>query len=160
MHINRRMVFVYQLIIGFVETELGIWMVATPESALNRLLYAPAASLPLVSFVGMFVFTLGVCELLGAYLASRREGLFRLQSVWLVTTIIHSGSAIFICMQVVTGIMAMGWLLMAALLGFFALSEAFLVKWSTSAPSMHLSEPLMCHRRSAKTQTERRPWIQ
>lgn len=160
MHINRPTVISYQLITGLVETALGVWMVAAPESALNQLLRAPAASLPFVSLAGMFVFTLGMCGLLGACMVSRREGLFRLQAIWLVASILHSASAIFIGMQVVTHIMAMGWFLIAVLFGSFALSEAFLVKWSTAAPSTHLSKPSMCRGRLAKTRTESRRWIQ
>ena len=130
---GRTMIPSYQWTAGLYEFTLGVCMVAAPDSHLIHLLFRNSdASVAVYSFAGMFVFTLGLCAFLGAYLELRRDSMPRLQTIWLLTAIIHSGAAIYVAMQILTGALTLGWLLIAIPFALFAIAGALFLRWSSS----------------------------
>lgn len=136
MRISHTMILAYQLVTGSLESGIGVSLVAYPTSPLNRhILRTSDTSAPFVSLAGMFIFTLGLCELLGAFLEWRRDGRLRLQTLSLIGALIHSGAAILLTLQVIAGKMAAGCSTIAITFGILALSQAALLKWLISVGS-------------------------
>lgn len=129
---SRFIILSYQLTTGLLEMVLGSLMVSAPESYLKPILQFPVSSSPFVSLGGMFIFSLGLCGVLGAYMELRRECRQNLKTVWLVVAIMHSGPAILIGTQVGIGSMPNSWLLIASFCGVLALMPVLLMKLSSS----------------------------
>jgi hypothetical protein len=104
----------YQLLIGISDTLTGALLIVAPELTLHLMrLHAPAESLPFVSFIGAFVFAVGLSCLYGAYVTSLRPCASKLEVVWLVTALVRSSVAIFVLVSVMTGVLEAGWLTVA-----------------------------------------------
>ena len=111
---SRSILFGYQLLIGLSDTLTGARLIVAPGFALRLMrLSAPADALPFLSFIGAFVFSVGLSCLYGAWLMMRRASRCKLEVVWLLTAITRASVAIF----VITGILAQslepGWLTVA-----------------------------------------------
>jgi hypothetical protein len=112
---NRRMLIGYQLLIGLSDTMTGAMLVLAPEFTLRlMLLNAPVEALVYLSFIGAFVFSVGLACLYGAVLTYRRQMGRPLETVWLLTALTRGGVALFVLTQVAMHTLPAGWLTVAA----------------------------------------------
>jgi hypothetical protein len=84
----RRVLFFYQLLTGLSDTSTGILLIAAPALTLHLMgLSARGGSLLYLSFVGVFVLSVGVACLYGAWLVRLPAFAVRLGEVWILTAI-------------------------------------------------------------------------
>ena len=122
---NRSMVFAYQLLTGISDSSTGILLVVAPAFTLRMLeLRANSAALVYLSFVGAFVFSVGLACLYGALLARRGGNKAQLEMVWLLTAFTRTSVALFLIEQIVVGHLAVEWLTIAAFDGSCVLIQA------------------------------------
>lgn len=115
----------YQLVAGFSDASTGALLIAAPLFTLRMMgLAVPADATPFLSFIGAFVFAVGLAYLYGALLVRRTSGVPRLEAVWIMTAIIRSSVAIFIVASVLNRSLAPGWLTIAIFDGICALIQA------------------------------------
>jgi hypothetical protein len=111
---NRSMAFAYQLVTGLSDTSTGILLVVAPAFTLRMLgLQASSGALVYLSFVGAFVFSVGLACLYGARLAYRGDDKVKLEIVWLLTAFTRASVAVFLIVQIAAGQLAAGWLTVA-----------------------------------------------
>jgi len=126
----------YQCVIGFSD----LLLMATPQFTLRMMgLHAPEDALPYLSFIGAFVFSVGIACLYGAYIASCDGWTRTLATVWLLTTVTRATVALFVTGNVLTGALAVGWMTVAimdagcAVLQTIGLRRGWLNNAATSA---------------------------
>lgn len=107
---KRPILFSYQLVTGLSDFSTGTLLIVAPALTLRLMgLQLPADALPMLSFVGAFVLSVGLCCLYGGYLAARGACAGRLENVWMLTAIIRSSIAVFVTAQVLSGALEAGW---------------------------------------------------
>ncbi len=122
---NRSVVFAYQLMTGVSDSSTGISLLVAPAFTLHMLrLSADPSALVYLSFVGAFVFSVGLACLYGALLARRKGNKAKLEMVWLLTAFTRASVALFLIDQVVLGHLAVEWLAIAAFDGTCAAMQA------------------------------------
>lgn len=123
---NRPILLAYQLLTGLSDSSTGVLLYVAPALT-RRLLHLSVASDALVylSFIGAFVFSVGLACLYGALLAYGRHGKTRLEIVWLLTAFTRASVAIFVLEQVLASSLDAGWLLVAAFDGACVIIQAF-----------------------------------
>lgn len=110
-----RMLLAYQLLAGVSDSLTGAFLIVEPVWTLHLLgLQAPPEALPYLSFIGAFVFAVGLSYLYGAYLVVRGSCATRLEAVWVVTALVRCSVAAFVIARVGTGMLDAGWLLIAS----------------------------------------------
>jgi hypothetical protein len=120
----RRVLFFYQLLTGLSDTSTGILLIADPALTLHLMgLSSGGGSLLYLSFVGVFVLSVGVACLYGAWLAGLPVFAFRLREVWILTGIARGFVAIFLLFQMLRGELEPGWSSAAVSDGLFALIQ-------------------------------------
>lgn len=115
------MLIAYQWLAGLADTGTGLLLLFAPTPAL-RLMGVAIAPTPIVfaSFIGVFVLGVGVSYL--TLLFAPREAA-RWEAQWLVTALIRSLVAIFLCVEVATGRMEGAWLTVALTDGVLAATQ-------------------------------------
>jgi hypothetical protein len=104
----------YQLVAGVSDASTGVLLIAAPVFTIRMMgLAVPTDATPFLSFIGAFVFAVGLSYLYGALLVRRASGTDRLEVVWVLTAIIRSSVAIFVLTAVLSGKLAPGWLSVA-----------------------------------------------
>jgi hypothetical protein len=122
---NRRILIGYQLLTGCCDTATGALLMIAPELTLRLMgLHADAGAFVYVSFIGAFVFSVGLACLYGALVAIRRGNRTKLEVVWLLTAITRASVAIFVAGRVLVGSLDPGWLTVAAADGACVLIQA------------------------------------
>jgi hypothetical protein len=122
---NRSMVFGYQLLTGLSDSSTGGLLVVAPALTLHMLrLHANSGALVYLSFVGAFVFSVGLACLYGAILARRGEYKERLEMVWLLTAFTRASVAIFLLGQIAIGQLAIEWMTVAVFDGACVVVQA------------------------------------
>jgi len=107
---NRPILLAYQLLIGLSDTSTGALLMVAPEFTLRLMgLHVPSDALPFVSFIGAFVFSVGLSCFYGAVLMARGVFGTRIEVVWLLTAFMRSGVAIFVLTQILAGRLEAGW---------------------------------------------------
>lgn len=115
----------YQLVAGFSDASTGALLIAAPLFTLRMMgLAVPSDATPFLSFIGAFVFAVGLAYLYGALLVRRASGVPRLEAVWVMTAMIRSSVAIFVLAAVFNRSLAPGWLTIAVFDGICALIQA------------------------------------
>jgi hypothetical membrane protein len=115
----------YQLLTGCSDTATGALLMIAPELTLRLMgLHADAGALVYISFIGAFVFSVGLACLYGAMVAFRRGNRTKLEVVWLLTAITRASVAIFIVGRVLVSSLDPGWLTVAAADGACVLIQA------------------------------------
>jgi hypothetical protein len=108
---NRPILFVYQLLTGISDTSTGALLQIAPGLTLRLMgLRAPSDALAYLSFIGAFVFSVGLSCLYGAYLAYQGRHKPQLEIIWLLTAFARASVAIFVIGQVLVGRLEAGWL--------------------------------------------------
>jgi hypothetical protein len=111
---NRSFLLGYQLLIGLSDTATGSLLIVVPAATLGLMrLHAPTDALPFVSYIGAFVFSVGLSCLYGAVLMARDWNVCRLETVWLLTAFARASVAVFIVAALVAHTLETGWLTIA-----------------------------------------------
>jgi hypothetical protein len=122
---NRRILIGYQLAISLSDTTTGALLMIAPSFTLGLMrLHVPADALPYLSFIGSFVFAVGLSCLYGARLMLRRANPSKLQIVWLLTAIIRASVATFVIAQILSQTLEPGWITVAFTDGACVLFQA------------------------------------
>lgn len=122
---NRTTLVAYQLITGLSDTLTGALLLIAPELTLRLMhLSAPADAQIYLSFVGAFVFSVGLACLYGARLAYRGSSHMRIEVVWMLTALTRASVAIFVAGQVLASTLAEGWMTVAISDGACVLIQA------------------------------------
>ncbi len=122
---NRSMVFAYQLLTGISDSSTGVLLVVAPALTLHMLdLRASPGAFVYLSFVGAFVFSVGLACLYGALLAHRGDNKARLEMVWLLTAFTRASVALFLIEQIAVGHLAIEWFTIAAFDGACVVIQA------------------------------------
>jgi hypothetical protein len=111
---NRTVLIGYQSLTGLSDTLTGALLIAAPAFTLGLMrLDVPADALPYLSFIGAFVFSVGLACLYGALLIVRRKEPAKLGVVWLLTAITRASIAIFVVSQIAAHTLEAGWICVA-----------------------------------------------
>ena len=111
---SRRILIAYQLLIGISDTATGALLIVAPALTLRLMgLHAPSDALPYLSFIGAFVFSVGLACLYGAFLMRCDTEKARLEMVWLLTAFSRAAVSIFVFQQVISGRLEAGWVTVA-----------------------------------------------
>ena len=122
---NRPILIGYQLLIGFSDTFTGALLIIAPQLTLRLMgLHTPADALPFLSFVGAFVYAVGLTCLYGGWVIVRRGSPCKVEAVWLLTALTRASVAIFIVTQVLAHTLEAGWLSVALFDGACVLIQA------------------------------------
>lgn len=122
---NRRILIGYQLITGLSDASTGVLLMVAPALTLRLMhLQAPPDTLIYNSFIGAFVFSVGLACLYGGYLAMHGSCRSRLEMIWLLTALTRASVAIFVAGQVMANTLEAGWLTVAAADGACVLIQA------------------------------------
>jgi len=120
---KHRILLGYQLITGLSDTATGVLLIFAPELTLHLMkLQAAPDALPFLSYVGVFVLSVGLACLYGASLTRHPE---RLEVVWLLTAITRSLVAVFVIIKILSGTLEAGWITVAITDALFASIQAF-----------------------------------
>jgi hypothetical protein len=133
---KRTLLVGYQLVIGLSDTLTGALLIVAPELALRLMfLSAPTDAEIYISFIGAFVFSVGLACLYGAFLAYRRRLGRRLEMLWLLTGVTRASVAVFVFVQVALGGLESGWLTVAVVDGACVVIQAIGLRrgWIASA---------------------------
>jgi hypothetical protein len=121
---KRSLLIVYQFFIGLMDTSSGLMLIATPAMALRLMkLHAAADTLVFISYIGVFVLSVGLGCLYGGLLAVKGASADKLEVVWLLTAITRGLVAVFVVVKVASGAVEPGWSPVAFTDGAFALIQ-------------------------------------
>ena len=122
---KQRILLAYQLVAAVSDSLTGAFLIVEPALMLRILgLHVPADALPYLSFIGAFVFAVGLSYLYGATLVSRVGCASRLDAVWIVTAIARCSVAAFILARVASAVLEPRWLIIAFFDGACVLIQA------------------------------------
>ena len=106
--------FGYQSIAGLSDTATGAMLWIAPQLTLRLMgLQAPADANPYLSWIGAFVFSVGVAYLYGAMLIAVEAPAERTEIVWLLTAFTRSAVAIYVLKSILAGQLPFGWITVA-----------------------------------------------
>jgi hypothetical protein len=121
---KRPMLLGYQVLTGLSDTMTGLLLIFAPAVTLRLMrLHVGAESLLLVSYIGVFVLSVGLACLYGAFLVTRVVFKQRLGVVWLLTGMTRGLVAVFLVVHILAGSMESGWATVAVTDGVFALFQ-------------------------------------
>ncbi len=111
---SRSLLFAYHLVAGLSDASTGALLVIAPAVALQLMrLSVPSLALPLLSFIGAFVFAVGLSYLYGVLLLRRGGCASRLEALWIVTAFLRGSVASYVTVAVLSGQLAAGWMMIA-----------------------------------------------
>jgi len=111
---KRPILTAYQLLTGVSDSATGLMLMLAPQFTLHLMgLRAPGDAAPYLSFIGAFVFSVGVACLYGAKLASCDGCRRKLGTVWLLTAVTRGTVALFVTNSVLSGRLPAGWMTVA-----------------------------------------------
>jgi len=104
----------YQSLISLSDSATGILLLLAPAFALRLMgVSAPQDALVFISWMGAFVFAVGLSCAYGLWLMVFCPCQGRLETVWLLTAIARACVAIFVFQRVFGGMLDHGWLTVA-----------------------------------------------
>ena len=122
---NRTLLLVYQFLTGLSDTLTGALLIVAPGFTLMLMgVDAAVSQFVFVSYIGAFVFAVGLCCLYGGRLVLRGDRHGQLGTVWLLTALVRASVAIFVAAQVLGGALPAGWIPVAAFDGACVLIQA------------------------------------
>lgn len=122
---KRHILLGYQLITSISDTSTGIMLIVAPALTLHlmKLNVAPVA-LPFLSYIGVFVLSVGLACLYGALLTTPMVDVEKLEVVWFLTALTRALVALFVLTKVVSGSLDTGWITVAITDAVFASIQA------------------------------------
>lgn len=122
---TRSLLITYQWLTGISDTVTGILLCVAPMFALQSMrLSAPADATAYVSYIGAFVFSIGLAGICGAALMHRHAPVPALEMVWMLTALTRASVAVFVTKAVLTGQLDSMWISIAAFDGLCVLIQA------------------------------------
>lgn len=123
---NRNLLLAYQLFIGASDVCTGAFLLIAPGLTLDLMkLGAPQGDLVYLSYIGAFVFAVGLCCLYGFFLVLRGDQKQQLATVWLLTALLRASVAVFVVERILEGSLAPAWITVAAFDGLCVLIQGF-----------------------------------
>jgi hypothetical protein len=121
---KRSALLAYQWLTGMADILTGILLYVAPGFVLRMLgVHAPADTLPYISYIGAFVFSVGLACLYGALLVRACACVERIETVWILTGFTRAAVAVYVLQAIVTGKLEAGWISVAAFDGACALVQ-------------------------------------
>ena len=121
---KRSHLIAYQSLTGLSDAATGFLLIVAPNLTLRLMrLHATPGALPFLSYVGVFVLSVGLACLYGGWLAARRGAPDKLEVVWLLTAITRGLVTLFLMVKVSSGSFEPGWSTVAVTDGVFALIQ-------------------------------------
>jgi hypothetical protein len=121
---KRSMLFTYQLLTGLSDTSTGFLLIFSPSLTLGLMkVHVVPNTVLFLSYIGVFVLSVGLACLYGAALTTTPASLQKLEVVWLLTAITRGLVAAFIVWKILTGLLEPGWAAVAISDGAFALLQ-------------------------------------
>jgi hypothetical protein len=121
---KRNLLLGYQVLTGLSDTSTGLLLIFAPATTLQLMKLHPVTeALPFLSYMGVFVLSVGIACLYGAWLAKAPVQAEKLEVVWLLTAITRALVASFVVAKVASGTLESGWITVAATDGLFALVQ-------------------------------------
>jgi hypothetical protein len=122
---NRPILLSYLLLTGCSDTLTGALLMVAPDFTLQLMqLRVPQESLVFLSFIGAFVFAVGMSSFYGAHIAFQGQSRTKVEVVWLLTAFSRASVAIFVIEQVLAHTLNPGWLTVAVSDGSCVLIQA------------------------------------
>ena len=123
---KRRLLLAYQILTGLSDTTTGLLLIFAPALTLHLLeLHAVPAALPFLSYMGVFVLSVGIACFYGGVLAIHPAMAEKLEVVWLITGITRAMVAIFVLVSLFSKMLEAGWITVALTDGFIALLQFY-----------------------------------
>ena len=123
---KRSHLLAYQILTGLSDTLTGLLLIAAPALILRWMrLHAADDTLPFLSYIGVFVLSVGLACLYGGWLAQQVGPADKLEVVWLLTAITRGLVAIFVVVKVASAALEPGWSTVALTDGAFAIFQFF-----------------------------------
>lgn len=105
----------YQWLAGMCDALTGALLLVAPVWTLKLMgVHQPPQPVEFVSFVGAFVFSVGLAYLYAARIPLTPNGAHRWQTVWVLTALSRSMVAAFLLWHILAGKMEPAWLVVAA----------------------------------------------
>ncbi len=121
---SRRLLLLYQLLTGLSDTSTGLLLILSPALTLHLMrLHVADLALPYLSWIGVFVLSVGLACLYGAWLTGNPLDDPKLEVVWLLTAIPRTLVTLFVVTKMVSGALEPGWFTVAVTDGTFALTQ-------------------------------------
>jgi len=122
---NRKILLAYQFLVGLSDALTGALLIVAPAFTLRLMHLHPAEdALPFLSFIGAFVFSVGLSCLYGAVVMAQRGSPCRLETVWLLTGFARASVAIVVTAQILAHTLEPGWVAVALTDGACVLFQA------------------------------------
>jgi len=123
---KRSLLVAYQILTGLSDTSTGLLLIAAPAFTLRLMRLHPIpGTLPFLSYIGVFVLSVGLACLYGGWLALEQFSADKLEVVWLLTAITRGLVAVFVLIKVASAELEPGWSTVAFADGVFALIQLF-----------------------------------
>jgi hypothetical protein len=111
---KRALLIGYQALAGASDTATGAMLWIAPQFTLHLMgLNAPLEVNPYLSWIGAFVFSVGIAYLYGAMLIALDAPSERTEIVWLLTAFTRSAVAIYVLKSILAGQLQLGWITVA-----------------------------------------------
>ena len=108
---KRTLLLGYQWLTALSDSGTGIMLLFVPEFTLRMMgVHAPADAIVYISYIGAFVFSVGMACLYGVRLLARQCNPVRLETVWLITAIARAMVAAYVATSVLTLRLDPGWI--------------------------------------------------
>jgi len=121
---RRSLLIAYQFMTGISDTSTGLLLIAVPAFTLRLIkLHVLEDTMPFLSYIGVFVLSVGLACLYGGLLAFKGDCAEKLEVVWLLTAVTRGLVAVFVAVKVASGALESGWWAVAATDGAFALLQ-------------------------------------
>jgi hypothetical protein len=110
----RMALLVYQILIAISDSLTGLLLLLAPSFTLRLMgVSAPEDALVFISWIGAFVFAVGLSCAWGAWVMVFCPCERRLETIWLLTALVRASVAIFVLQQATTGLLDPRWLTVA-----------------------------------------------
>ena len=123
---NRNLLLAYQLMTGASDIGTGALLEVAPGMTLDLMkLGEPQGDPVYLSYIGAFVFAVGLCCLYGFLLVLRGDEKQQLATVWLLTALLRASVAVFVLERILVGSLPLAWITVAAFDGACVLVQGF-----------------------------------
>lgn len=111
---KRTLLIGYQALAGLSDAATGAMLWTAPQFTLRLMgLHAPVDADPYLSWIGAFVFSVGIAYFYGAMLVALDAPAERTEIVWLLTAFTRSAVAIYVLKSILAGQLQFGWITVA-----------------------------------------------
>lgn len=125
----RRLLFCYQICVAISDSCTGLLLLGAPLFTLRAMhLSAPPGAVVYLSWIGVFVASVGFSCAYGVKLMACRGCSNRLETIWILTALTRAMVAAFLCMNIASRNLEPGWCTLALFDGTCACLQVFAVR--------------------------------